>query len=174
MIHGTFLVFYVFIVLVFFFFFCSSSLPLVELFLHWMFVLVFFSCFTPLSLFRRGLEVGGSLFICGDVGRSWEGGEGQRLAASGREEKKKQKLTWAERGGKKRRVMLGFGVFLRGQWMDEYSNFLRVDAVRVDGKLACRRYRIDGKRRKRVGNRVLTWHYVVELDGFVFCTSVCS
>lgn len=88
--------FYVFIVLVFFFFLGSSSLPLVELFfyigcLFWF----FFSCF-PLLVFRRGLEVGGSLFICGDVGRSWEGGEGERLAASGREEKK-NKLTWAER-----------------------------------------------------------------------------
>lgn len=58
--------------------------------------------------------------------------------------------------------------------MDEYSIFLRVVAVRVDGKLACRRYRVDGKRRKRVENRVLTWHYVVELDGFVFCTLGCS
>lgn len=44
--------------------------------------------------------------------------------------------------------------------------FLR-GCTRVEGKLACRRYRIDGKR-KRVRIRLLTWHYVVELDGFVF------
>lgn len=33
------------------FFFCSSSLPLVELFLHWMFVLIFFFFLGPLVSF---------------------------------------------------------------------------------------------------------------------------
>ncbi|KAL6814489.1 hypothetical protein J3E69DRAFT_347359, partial [Trichoderma sp. SZMC 28015] len=73
------LVFYVFIVLVFFAHLPCCFLSLVELFLHWMFVLVFFFLACPLLVFRRGFEVGGSLFICGDVGRSWEGGEGLDL-----------------------------------------------------------------------------------------------
>lgn len=77
MVHGTFLVFLRFYCACFFFFFfllVFLAFGGVVFTLDVFFGFFFLAC-PPLSSFRRGLEVGGSLFICGDVGRSWEGGE---------------------------------------------------------------------------------------------------
>ncbi|KAL6821363.1 hypothetical protein V8C40DRAFT_250179 [Trichoderma camerunense] len=94
-----------------FFFLCSSSLPLVELFFTLDVCFGFFSCF-PLLVFLDGDERWFPFYLWGcreELGR-WR----NLLQVEGK--KKKNKSTWAERGGKKRRMMLGFGVFLRGQW----------------------------------------------------------